>query len=76
MEPPVVRVLDVPSAATLPELHDVLQAAMGWTLNRPRRVKTAGRIAVTSHSWGITAIALEWFRRPPRNRHVTSRVCV
>ena len=31
VEPPVVRVLDVPSAATLPELHDVLQAAMGWT---------------------------------------------
>ena len=31
MEPPVVRVLDVPSAATLPEVHDLLQAAMGWT---------------------------------------------
>jgi hypothetical protein len=31
VEPQVVRVLDVPSAATLPELHDVLQAGMGWT---------------------------------------------
>lgn len=31
VEPPVVRLLDVPSAATLPELHDLLQAAVGWT---------------------------------------------
>lgn len=29
--PPVVRVVDVPSGATLPELHDLLQAAVGWT---------------------------------------------
>ncbi len=27
----VVRVLDVPSAATLPELHELLQAGIGWT---------------------------------------------
>jgi hypothetical protein len=31
VEPPVVRVLDVPSAATLPELHELLQAGIGWT---------------------------------------------
>jgi hypothetical protein len=29
--PSVVRVVDVPAAATLPELHDVLQAAVGWS---------------------------------------------
>jgi hypothetical protein len=29
--PPVVRVVDVPSAATLPELHQLLQVAIGWT---------------------------------------------
>jgi len=29
--PPVVRVVDVPAAATLPELHDLLQVALGWT---------------------------------------------
>lgn len=28
---PVVRVLDVPSAVTLPELHDLLQVGIGWT---------------------------------------------
>ena len=31
VEPAVVRVLDVPAAVRLPELHDLLQAALGWT---------------------------------------------
>lgn len=31
VEPAVSRVIDVPSSATLPEVHDLLQAAMGWT---------------------------------------------
>lgn len=31
VEPAVVRVLDVPAGALLPELHDLLQAALGWT---------------------------------------------
>jgi hypothetical protein len=31
VEPPVVGVIDVPSAATLPELHDLPQAAIGRT---------------------------------------------
>ncbi len=30
VEPLVERVVDVPAAATLPELHQALQAAMGW----------------------------------------------
>jgi len=29
--PRVVRVLDVPATVTLPELHDLLQVAVGWT---------------------------------------------
>jgi Plasmid pRiA4b ORF-3-like protein len=29
--PPVARVIDVPADSTLPELHDLLQAAIGWT---------------------------------------------
>jgi hypothetical protein len=29
--PRVVRVLDVPAGVTLPELHDLLQVAVGWT---------------------------------------------
>ena len=29
--PAVTRVIDVPSSATLPELHELLQAAIGWT---------------------------------------------
>jgi hypothetical protein len=31
VEPAVVRVIDVPASATLPELHQLLQAAIGWT---------------------------------------------
>ena len=31
VEPPVVRVLDVPAAVRLSELHELLQAALGWT---------------------------------------------
>ncbi|WP_051085990.1 plasmid pRiA4b ORF-3 family protein [Actinomycetospora chiangmaiensis] len=30
VEPAVERVIDVPSASRLPELHELLQAAMGW----------------------------------------------
>jgi hypothetical protein len=29
--PKVVRVIDVPASRTLPELHDLRQAAVGWT---------------------------------------------
>lgn len=31
VEPALARVIDVPATATLPELHDLLQAAIGWT---------------------------------------------
>ena len=30
VDPAVVRVVDVPSSATLPEVHRILQAALGW----------------------------------------------
>jgi hypothetical protein len=41
VEPPVLRVIDVPSAATLPELHDLLQAAIGWTDSHLHQFVTA-----------------------------------
>ncbi len=31
VEPAVIRVIDVPAVSTLPELHELLQAALGWT---------------------------------------------
>lgn len=31
VEPAVARVVDVPASATLPELNDLLQVAIGWT---------------------------------------------
>jgi hypothetical protein len=31
VQPTVVRFFDVPAGVLLPELHDLLQAAIGWT---------------------------------------------
>ena len=31
VRPAVFRVIDVPAVSTLPELHELLQAAVGWT---------------------------------------------
>jgi hypothetical protein len=39
--PPVVRVVDVPAAATLPELHNILQVAIGWTDSHLHEFETA-----------------------------------
>lgn len=40
-KPPVWRRLDVPSDLTLPQAHDVIQAAMGWTDSHLHRFRTA-----------------------------------
>ena len=40
--PSVVRVVDVPAAATLAELHHVLQAALGWTDSHLHQFVTDG----------------------------------
>ena len=42
VEPVVVRVLDVPAGALLPELHDLLQAAFGWTDSHLHRFEADG----------------------------------
>lgn len=39
--PPVERVIDVPTAASLPELHHLLQTAMGWTDSHLHQFLTA-----------------------------------
>ncbi|MGW4521094.1 plasmid pRiA4b ORF-3 family protein [Amycolatopsis sp. NPDC004378] len=31
VQPTVLRVIDIPTCSTLPELHDLLQASLGWT---------------------------------------------
>src|SRR5690242_10669746 len=41
VEPHVARVIDVPTAATLHELHDLLQAALGWTDSHLHQFVTA-----------------------------------
>lgn len=41
VEPAVVRVLDVPATTTLPELHELLQAGIGWTDSHLHQFVTA-----------------------------------
>jgi hypothetical protein len=41
VDPAVVRVLDVPAMCTLGELHELLQAAIGWTDSHLREFQTA-----------------------------------
>lgn len=43
VEPPVLRVLDVPADTLLPELHDLLQAALGWTNSHLHEFLAGGR---------------------------------
>ncbi|MBW0104309.1 plasmid pRiA4b ORF-3 family protein [Pseudonocardia sp. KRD291] len=40
--PPVRRVLDVPAASTMPELHELLQAGVGWTNSHLHEFIVAG----------------------------------
>lgn len=46
VEPAVVRVVDVPASSTLPELHHLLQAAVGWTDSHLHRFDSG------TGSWG------------------------
>lgn len=41
VEPAVARVIDVPASVTLPELHELLQAAIGWTDSHLHQFVTA-----------------------------------
>jgi len=50
--PAVVRVVDVPSGVTLGELHDLLQAALGWTDSHLHQFTADGvRYGVPDPDW-------------------------
>ncbi|MDQ1305667.1 MAG: hypothetical protein QG671_1499 [Actinomycetota bacterium] len=51
--PPVVRVLDVPAAATVPELHDLLQVALGWTDSHLHEFQTADGVRYADPRTGL-----------------------
>ncbi|MFD1232366.1 plasmid pRiA4b ORF-3 family protein [Pseudonocardia benzenivorans] len=52
VEPAVVRVIDVPADATLAELHDLLQAAIGWTDSHLHLFEAEGvRYGVPDPDW-------------------------
>jgi hypothetical protein len=51
--PAVVRLIDVPAASSLPELHDLLQAALGWTDSHLHQFIAGNRTyGVADPDWG------------------------
>lgn len=53
VEPAVTRVIDVPTSATLPELHDLLQAALGWTDSHLHQFVT------TDATYGVEMVGMD-----------------
>jgi Plasmid pRiA4b ORF-3-like protein len=52
VEPEVERVIDVPAAITLDDLHKVLQVALGWTDSHLHEFRTAhATYAVPFEQW-------------------------
>ncbi|WP_019876704.1 plasmid pRiA4b ORF-3 family protein [Sporichthya polymorpha] len=71
VDPPVWRRIEVPAAATLAELHTVLQAAMGWTDSHLHDFHVDGaRYAVPEPDWDVGEVGdearvhLQQFARP------------
>jgi hypothetical protein len=53
VSPDVVRVIDVPATSTLPELHDLLQAALGWTDSHLHQFVAGDRTyGIADPDWG------------------------
>ena len=51
--PVVQRVIDVPAAITLDELHEVLQVALGWTDSHLHQYRTDSAVySNASEGWG------------------------
>src|SRR5215213_2050219 len=52
VEPEVERVIDVPAAITIDDLHEVLQVALGWTNSHLHQFRTDDTTyAVPSDGW-------------------------
>ncbi|SNR54068.1 pRiA4b ORF-3-like protein [Blastococcus mobilis] len=52
VSPTVRRVIDVPAAITLDELHDVLQVALGWTDSHLHQYRTSAAVySIASDDW-------------------------
>jgi hypothetical protein len=60
----VCRVVDVPASATLPELHELLQAALGWTDSHLHQFVTEGA------TYGMS-LPDDWDVWPPDQRDET-----
>ena len=53
VEPAVWRRIQIPAAATMADLHEVLQAAVGWTNSHLHEFQIdADRIGVPDPEWG------------------------
>ncbi len=71
VSPAVLRVLDVPSTSTLPELHLLLQAAVGWTNSHLHEFVTDhARFGVPDDDW----LDIDGSGRDPLRRQVETGV--
>ncbi len=61
VEPKVERVIEVPAAITLDDLHEVLQVALGWTNSHLHQFRTEETTyAVAADGWTTRCSSLIW----------------
>lgn len=64
VQPVVTRVIDVPADSTLPELHDLLQVAVGWTDSHLHQFVTADKTA-----YGVPSDDDDWMEQQDEAKH-------
>ena len=73
VEPRAERVIDVPAAITLDELHEVLQVAIGWTDSHLHQFRTEDAVyTVPFEEWARTAKSTSAAYACPRCRPASS----
>lgn len=64
VKPAVTRVIDVPPDSSLPELHDLLQIAVGWTDSHLHQFVAADKTA-----YGVPSDDDDWMEQQDEARH-------
>lgn len=64
VQPVLTRVIDVPPDSTLPELHDLLQIAVGWTDSHLHQFVTADKTA-----YGVPSDDDDWMEQQDETKH-------
>ena len=64
VEPVVTRVIDIPPDSTLPELHDLLQVAVGWTDSHLHQF-----VAADTTAYGVPGDDDDWMEQQDETGH-------